>query len=348
VNLSAEPSVPFESVEHTLAGYNELIGEELLRWFPERNGGDVWSLALDYPSRPGKGLRPGLMLAACQAFGGSPIDALAPATSLELLHNAFLIHDDVEDASTHRRGRPTLHALHGSARAINAGDALGFVAQLPLRERAGLSARVHRRVLSEFEQMAQLTVEGQDRELEWRDTVDAAPTPEDYLDLILHKTCWYTTICPLRVGAIIGSGGRVPLAALSRFGFLLGAAFQIRDDLLNLVEWSDAYGKERLGDIREGKRTLMLIHLVDQVDGNDAAFLRGFLASPVAARDEPTLERVLAMMVDHGSIAFAEEYGRGIALSAVDAFDDSFAEVPDSAHRRFVRALIPYMLARRH
>ncbi len=78
----------------------------------------------------------------------------------------------------------------------------------------------------------------------------------------MHKTCWYTTIHPLRVGAIVGSGGTAELAPLVRFGFHFGAAFQIRDDLLNLVGDERMYGKEILGDLYEGKRTLPLVHLL--------------------------------------------------------------------------------------
>ena len=106
--------------------------------------------------------------------------------------------------------------------------------------------------------MARHTVEGQAMELGWQ-RGSAHLTPDDYLDLIMKKTCWYTTVLPLRAGALIG--GHRPDTALVRFGFFLGAAFQIRDDVLNLTGGA-RYGKEILGDIREGKRTLMLIHLL--------------------------------------------------------------------------------------
>ena len=83
--------------------------------------------------------------------------------------------------------------------------------------------------------MALRTLEGQATELGWRrDQVDEL-APEDYLDLIMHKTCWYTTVHPLRVGALVGSRGVADLRPMVRFGFYLGAAFQIQDDLLNLV-----------------------------------------------------------------------------------------------------------------
>src|SRR5487761_1472144 len=77
-----------------------------------------------YPLRAGRGLRPVLCMAACQAYGGSYDDALPFATALELLHNAFLVHDDIQDGSMHRRGRPALHVEHGTPLALNAGDAL--------------------------------------------------------------------------------------------------------------------------------------------------------------------------------------------------------------------------------
>ena len=110
--------------------------------------------------------------------------------------------------------------------------------------------------------MARLTVDGQARELGWQRDGRTDLTPDDYLDLIMRKTCWYTTLLPLRVGALIGARGDVDLAAMLRFGFFLGAAFQIRDDVLNLTGSVARYGKEPLGDLREGKRTLMVIHLL--------------------------------------------------------------------------------------
>ncbi len=94
----------------------------------------------------------------------------------------------------------------------------------------------------------------------------------------MHKTCWYTTIHPLRVGAIVGSGGTAELGPLVRFGFHFGAAFQIRDDLLNLVGDEQTYGKEILGDLYEGKRTLPLVHLLSVANGEDRALLRALSA----------------------------------------------------------------------
>ena len=342
---------PVSAVDDVLEGYAAVVRAEMERWLPAAGDeGELWSMVRDYPSRPGKGIRPALLIATCEAFGGRSSDAIAPAVALELLHNAFLVHDDLEDASLRRRGSPTLHELHGMPRAVNAGDALALSAIAPLRSSSPLGARLQGRVADEFVRACSLTVEGQAIELAWRSAGVGAPLrePEDYLELIMQKTCWYTTICPLRVGAIIGTRDRAPLAELNRFGFYLGAAFQIRDDLLNLADWSDAYGKEQLGDLREGKRTLILIHLIRHAAGTDRALVDDYLSRPAGERDDELLRRVLDLMVSSGSIAFAEAYGRGIAAAALDAFEAAFADAPPSRHREFVRAMVPYMLARRH
>ena len=303
--------------------------------------------AAEYLGRGGKGLRPALCLATCEAFGGDVERALPSAAALELLHTAFLVHDDIEDDSDLRRGEPTLHQQYGRALALNAGDGLAVVALGALRgNEEALGRRLAARIWSEFDFMARLTVDGQARELGWQRDGRTDLTPDDYLDLIMRKTCWYTTLLPLRVGALIGAAGDVDLEPMLRFGFFLGAAFQIRDDILNLTGSTDRYGKEALGDLREGKRTLMVIHLLAAADECDRETVAGYLALDPAQRTGDVTARMLAMMRAHGSLAFADEFARGIARSAALAFEDAFAGVPDSPARRFVRDLVPYMVDR--
>ena len=150
---------------------------------------------------------------------------------------------------------------------MNAGDGLAVLALGALRDNESrLGRRLAAQIWSEFDLMARQTVDGQARELGWQREGRIDLTPDDYLDMIIQKTCWYTTLLPLRVGALIGARNRIDLEPMLRFGFFLGAAFQIRDDILNLIGSEVAYGKELLGDLREGKQTLMLIHLVAATD----------------------------------------------------------------------------------
>jgi geranylgeranyl diphosphate synthase type II len=309
----------------------------------------LYRLVRAYPSRPGKALRPALCLATCRAFGGRDDDARGAAVAIEMLHNAFLVHDDIADGSERRRGRPTLPAEHGPGLALNAGDALAVLAHQVLRQHARrLDGNLGERLLDEFDTMALRTLEGQATELGWRRDAVARLTPEDYLDLIMHKTCWYTTIHPLRAGALLGSGGQADLRPMVRFGFHLGAAFQIQDDLLNLVGDESLYGKEINGDLREGKRTLVLIHLIGHAEGPDRAVVDRYLHMAPAERTAWVLQEIRGLIDAYGSIEFTRAYGEGIAGSALDAFDVAFASARPGPDTEFVRALVPYMLGRRH
>jgi geranylgeranyl diphosphate synthase type II len=309
----------------------------------------LYRLVRSYPSRPGKAIRPALCLATCRAFGGCDEDALGAAVAIEMLHNAFLVHDDIVDGSERRRGRPTLSAEHGSGLALNAGDALAVLANKVLRQHSRrLDDDVSEHLLDEFDTMALRTLEGQATELGWRRDAVARLAPEDYLELIMHKTCWYTTIHPLRVGALLGSGGRADLRPMVRFGFHLGAAFQIQDDLLNLVGDESLYGKEINGDLREGKRTLVLIHLIGAAVGPDRLVAERYLSLSSDERTPAIVAEIRDLIDAYGSIEFARAYAEGIANSALDAFEIAFAPARPGPDTEFVRAMVPYMLGRHH
>ncbi len=332
----------------SLGRYGGVVAEALRRQVESVPSNEYLAApVMDYPSRPGKALRPSLCLATCEAFGGEMADAVPTAVAIELLHNAFLVHDDIEDRSLLRRGEPTLHRRYGTALALNAGDALALHGLGSLRENIDrLGGRLAEQIMVEFDFMSRQTVAGQALELGWCRDNRTDLVPDDYLELIMKKTCWYTTVLPLRVGALIGSRGTADLEPMIGFGFLLGAAFQIRDDILNLIGDTDVYGKESLGDLREGKRTLMLIHLLAAADRSDRLWLVDYLAQDIGARRPRDAGRVFNLMVAYGSIAFAGEFASGVARSAEEAMDDAFAHLPDSPARRFVAKLVPYMVER--
>jgi geranylgeranyl diphosphate synthase, type II len=335
-----------DSVEATLARYAELTRRAMDVYLRAGEPSSyLYELVSDYPRRGGKGLRPALLLATCLAHGGSIHDGLDVAVAVEMLHNAFLIHDDVQDGSERRRGHPTLHALHGVPLAVNAGDALATLALRPLQARGALAGRVARQVLDEVVGMILKTTEGQALELGWRrdNVVDLGPA--DYLELVAKKTCWYTTVAPLRLGALVGSRGTAALGPLSRFGFYLGAAFQIRDDLLSLAV-DGHHGKDALGDVREGKRTLMLMHVLHEASHANRAWLVGFLRRSEVDRGDGDVARVHRMMVRHGSLQFAAAYADELAATATAVFDEAFADAPASEHADFIRSLAPYLISR--
>jgi geranylgeranyl diphosphate synthase type II len=242
---------------------------------------ELYELILDYPRRGGKALRPALSIATCLGLGGRLEAVLPTAATLELYHNAFLIHDDIEDESLLRRGRATLHRDQGIPIAVNVGDAMMSLSLQPLLdnvERVGLGPAL--KILRAVAHMTRRTVEGQAVELGWvRSNVWRLPD-DDYLHMVELKTGWYSFITPMCVGAVAAGAPEPWLAPLRTLGRHLGAAFQITDDLLNLRADPEEYGKEIGGDLWEGKRTLMLLHALRAASPDDRARAECILARP--------------------------------------------------------------------
>jgi geranylgeranyl diphosphate synthase type II len=331
-----------------LDSYRRRTSEEIERRLPHGEPREwLYEPLADYPRRTGKGLRAALCLAACAAHGGEEDDALAAAAAIELAHSAFLVHDDIQDGSEWRRGHPTLHRRVGLPLAVNAGDALAVLSLEVLRADTGrLGRRLGLRILSEFSSAMWQTLEGQAVELGWRRDGVTNLSPQNYLELILRKTCWYTTIAPLRIGALIGSWGSADLQALSRFGLFLGAAFQITDDVLNLTGGQNAYGKEIRGDLREGKRTLMVIHLLSVAEPPHRDAVAALLRGPAAERTDDRLDWLADLLERYGSIAFARDFARGVADAAAAAFPEAFRTATRPERAEVIRQLIGYVVER--
>jgi len=314
---------------------------------PTQPGSYLYELLADYPRRGGKMMRSSLCLAMARVTGATIDEAIASAASIELMHNAMLVHDDIEDASDERRGNPTLHALHGVPLAVNAGDAMGLLSLRPLKDnfhRLGLATAL--RIFEETERMAWESAEGQALELGWTRDNRTDLRGEDYLRMVMKKTCWLAAIHPLRVGCLIGARGQEPLEPLVRLGFFFGAAFQIQDDLLNL-EADARYGKEINGDLLEGKRTLMVIHALQRARGADRQALIRFLELP---RDERRSDvgRMRALMDRTGALRHARTVARALAGAALFEFDRYFARFSDTRDLRFMRSMVTWVLERAH
>ena len=303
-------------------------------------------LVVDYPRRGGKMLRSSLCIAHARAFGATLDKAVLTAAAIEMLHNGLLIHDDIQDSSEERRGRPTLQALHGVPLALNAGDMLMLLSLRPLMDNVGrLGEWLALEVLKETETMARESAEGQALELGWRDCNDTSVTEADYLKMVLKKTAWFSTIYPARIGALIGSDGRANRALFNNFGFFLGAAFQIQDDRLNLV--GDAsYGKELNGDLYEGKRTLMLIHARQACSAADRRIFDDMLAMPRRQRTAEHVAWLRGVIDDHGSIDYARKVAEALLGAASYEYSRVYDHLPDSRDKQFIGALIPWVLER--
>jgi geranylgeranyl diphosphate synthase type II len=344
------PAVP--AVEARVADAMERYGSftrpALLRELPHREPRAwLYDLLHEYPLRGGKLLRSALCLASCLAFGGSIEAALDTAVAIELLHNAFLIHDDIEDGSLVRRGQPALHRAHGMPLALNAGDALSLLSFQPLlRNFDQLGPRLAGAILEETHVVARETAEGQAVELGWRRDNAWGMDGRDYLRMVAKKTCWYTAILPLRAGAAIAVGRPLDHRFALTFGLFLGAAFQIRDDVLNISGDGDRTGKEIGDDVFEGKRTLMLLHMHASASPAERARIERIFALPRERRTPAQVRWVIGRMDAYGSLDMARAWSHGLAGAALYEFDSTFGHLPDSDHKRFLFDLVVYMSER--
>ncbi len=338
--------------------------DEIRRLIPadSRHTGRLYELMLDYPLRQGKALRPALCIAACRVFGGHVESVLRTAAVLELYHNAFLIHDDVEDGSQKRRSTPTLHQLHGVPIAVNVGDGMLALTLEPLLgniELIGLGRAL--RILETVARMARESAEGQMMELEWVRRGSWMPSDRDYVRMVYKKTSWYTFVAPLTIGAIAAGASEGEIHALKRFAVPLGVAFQIQDDVLNLIGEEARYGKEIHGDLWEGKHTLALIQALRVATGEDRERALAILAkrrppgdeeAPIAGADAAGFRtrqdvEFLRSLIDRTSaVDHALRHARLRAERARRSFEAIAARWASSAHRSFLAELVDFVVKR--
>jgi geranylgeranyl diphosphate synthase, type II len=338
----------FDFFEQRLSFYREIALNNLLDVLPSREPKRYfYDLLPESPRRTGKGLRAALCLATCRAYGGHIWNAIHAAVAIELFHNGFLVHDDIQDESMFRRGNDTLYTQHGVGVAVNVGNALNlFSLQVLMKNREVLGAQLAWQLFSETSEMLRQTLEGQALELGWIRDNECNLTEQDYLRMVLKKTAWYTCIYPCRAGGLIATGGGINPDRFYRFGWFLGVAFQIQDDLLNLVGDYNHYGKEIGGDIWEGKRTLMLIHLLNHCPPQDKSDLRAILALSRHERTKEHVDRIYGMMNHTGSIAFGRQCAKQFAGAALYEFRNAFGHLPDSDDKRFILEMVLYMIER--
>jgi geranylgeranyl diphosphate synthase type I len=275
----------------------------------------LYGILDEFISRGGKRVRPAMAMLACAAAGGEPRRALDSGCAIEVFHAAALIHDDIMDASILRREHKCAHIQHGIPLAINAGDyALGLVCTIVVRDPL-LEDRTKLEVLDVIGEMSARTVEGQALDVGWvRDDIYDL-TADDYLGMALGKTGYYSGIAPLKVGAIIAGATAEEERALELFGKNSSIAFQLQDDLLNILGDERTMGKDFLSDVLEGKRTLMVIHCLAAAGPADRQRLVDLLRLGQSKDREQALE-VVAMLRKYGSIDYARSYARNLITEA--------------------------------
>ncbi|HET6379963.1 MAG TPA: polyprenyl synthetase family protein [candidate division Zixibacteria bacterium] len=306
----------------------------------------AYHLGLDQPDGPrGKRMRPLLGLLAYQSLTGDYRRALPGAAAVELGHNFSLVHDDIEDADRERRHRPTLWAIWGIPLAINAGDALFALSRLALYRllEDGFSERRVLALMRIYDATCLALCEGQFLDISFERRTDV--TVDEYMEMIGRKTAALVG-ASVQAGAILATDDAATIEAYRRFGWHLGLAFQMADDVKGTFWTSAESGKPEAGDVRKRKKTLPLIWALEHAGEADRARLREIYAPEASAEDGPMdpaqVDEVLAILEQTGArehtLNEARRY-RDLALEDIDRLPI------DERPRRELRALVESVIA---
>jgi geranylgeranyl diphosphate synthase type I len=278
-----------------------------------------YHLGLDGSGSSGKRMRPVLGLLAYASITGEHERALPGAAAVELGHNFSLVHDDIEDDDRERRHRPTLWALHGIPQAINTGDMLFSLSRIALHRLTdlGFPDRTVLRLMRLYDQTCLALCEGQYLDI-WMAEHDDGLSVELYFDMIGRKTAALIA-ASIEAGAVLATEDEQVIARYRAFGWDLGIAFQLNDDLLGIWGRESATGKEPT-DVPRKKKTLPVIYAFEHASAEDRARLARLYSNGTLA-DEHTAE-IVEILERTGARDYTREQAllhRDRALAELDA-----------------------------
>lgn len=276
-----------KSFEKKYHNYRSLIDQKLKQSIRKSEPVSLYEPMKYVLSASGKRIRPLLILLSCEAVGGTVNQALNAAVAIEVLHNFTLVHDDIMDNALSRRGRATVHVRWDESTAILVGDEL---VALAYRELLRTKSRSIAQIVNVFTEGVVEVCEGQSYDKEFEALNDVSLN--DYLLMISKKTGKLFSVSS-EIGALIGGGTEREINALRTYGKSIGRAFQIQDDLLDIVADEKEFGKKIGGDILEGKKTFLLIQAYERASGNDKKLLSAVMAKKgITAKHIPLVKDI--------------------------------------------------------
>lgn len=284
----------------------------------------------------GKRLRPVLTLMAADFFGGSATKAMDVALAVELFHNFSLVHDDIMDAAPLRRGKATVHTKWDVNTGILSGDAM-LIYAYQLFE--GYEVGVFKRLVALFSKTAREVCEGQQYDMDFERRADV--TVAEYLQMITYKTAVLVATA-LKMGAIVAGADEKDTEAMYRFGKNLGIAFQLQDDYLDVFGRPEVFGKQLGGDIRENKKTFLLLQAMAL--GSTAqreALAHWYSVEPTDF--EAKVRAVSRLFMESGAVA---ETQKELARYTAQAFEALDAIAMDDGKKAAFKALGESLITR--
>jgi len=312
------------------------INEYLMRSLDIVENKTLKAAMAHYPAAGGKRLRPLLATMSSEAVGGKPDSAIPFGVALEIVHNFTLVHDDVMDEDDTRRGIKTVHSTYGIPEAILSGDAL-FARAFEVVLDSEVDDPDLVRLVDILARSVRLLAEGQQMDMDFERAKRVGSN--DYMKMVEYKTAVLYSAAA-RGGAIVGRGTDIQEEALAEFGRLIGLGFQIWDDVLDLRSDVETFGKPVLNDIRNGKKTLIVVQALEDLKGSERTEFLSVLGKKDAKpgellRARDILERVGA--IDHATKVADElvkEAKRALKVVKVPAHKKALSEFADYMVKR--------------
>lgn len=362
--MSSSPTEkkPKLDIQEVLSAYQKVITPQLAHVVPERfttelmnkmygparyeYDCDAISQAISVPvweilNRGGKRWRPVLLLLTAEALGKKADDVVDFVSLCEIVHNGTLAVDDIEDNSDLRRGKPALHLMFGVDIAINAGNAMYYLPLLVLKERK--ESLPPATLIAAYEVYSQEMINlhfGQGMDIWWHSGKGNDPNTQQYLQMCAFKTGTLARLSA-KLAALVCGATAQQVEAIGKFAETIGVAFQIQDDILNLVgdKFSELKG---LGeDIHEGKRTLMVLHCLEHATPAKAARLKEILNSHPS--DQTVINEAIALIKETDSITHAAKVAKEIVNVA---WSDVETSLPDTPAKLKLKAFADYLVER--
>ncbi len=286
----------------------------------------------------GKMLRPALSLITAEAVGGQKENALKAGSAIELIHTFSLIHDDIMDDDDMRRGMPSVHKVWGEDVAILAGDTL-FSKAFEIIINSDKELTSHAQINNALAAVADACVkicEGQALDMGFENRFDV--TEDEYMEMIFKKT-GALIAAATKVGAIMGGASDEVIDAMYEYGRLIGLAFQIQDDYLDLASDEETLGKPIGSDIGKGKMTIIAINGLSSA-GEDSEKLLEIL------KDENNSQEDIDLAIEILTKCGAIEYARNLAQDSVNQAKEVLEILPDSSSKQVLVDIADFVLER--
>ena len=312
--------------EYSLKALNKAVAEP------------IW----DFLDRGGKRWRPTLFLLTCEALGKNAKEFLDFAIIPEVIHNGTIMIDDIEDGSEFRRGKPCTHKMFGLDIAINTGNAMYYLPLLSLIKNKDKVSEVKRNKIYEIYIQEMINISfGQATDIMWHKGLERADEKQ-YLQMCVNKTGTLARMSA-KIAAVLADANSDSVEKIGKFAESIGVAFQIQDDILDLVGEEFAEMKGGLGqDITEGKRTLMVIHTLEKAETKDRERLLEILN--MHTTDQKLRDEAINIIKNYGSTEYAKNYARNIVR---ESWKDIADALPSSKAKEKLKAFADYLIARK-